>query len=249
VALDRETVVTTALRLIDENGLEALTLRKLASELGVRAPALYWHVKNKRELLDLVSERLYEERSDQDVGPAPGQDWPEWIEERLLESRDLMLAHRDSALIAAGNRPTERSLPAAEATLKSLGEIGLPADEALLFLLSTGYYVIGGVLERQQSEARDEPGAEVEVVNPLDDEARFPMLAAAMAKFVADAGVAPDADSADPVAVRQVTASFEDAIFRYGAGLLIDGLRYRLDRQEQGPQERGPQERGPRERL
>src|SRR5262245_36093000 len=52
MALDRETVVRTALRVLDEVGLEGLTLRRIAAELDVQAPALYWHFKNKQELLD-----------------------------------------------------------------------------------------------------------------------------------------------------------------------------------------------------
>src|ERR1700688_4158094 len=52
VALKRQGVVRTALRILDEVGLDGLTVRKLASELGVQAPALYWHFKNKQALLD-----------------------------------------------------------------------------------------------------------------------------------------------------------------------------------------------------
>jgi len=50
--LERDLVVNTALKLLDEVGLDGLTLRKLAAELGVQAPALYWHFKNKQALLD-----------------------------------------------------------------------------------------------------------------------------------------------------------------------------------------------------
>ena len=52
MALDRAQVVTAAIELLDEVGLDGLTLRRLAQELGVQAPALYWHFKDKQELLD-----------------------------------------------------------------------------------------------------------------------------------------------------------------------------------------------------
>ena len=55
VALTQEQVVKRAVDLMAEAGLEALTLRRLATELGVSAPTLYWHVRNKRELLDLMA--------------------------------------------------------------------------------------------------------------------------------------------------------------------------------------------------
>ena len=55
--LDREHVVRVALRLLDEAGLDGLTLRRLAAELDVKAPALYWHFANKQDLLDHMAPR------------------------------------------------------------------------------------------------------------------------------------------------------------------------------------------------
>ena len=52
MALAREDVVWAGLRLLDEVGLDNLSLRKLAKELGIQAPTLYWHFKNKQDLLD-----------------------------------------------------------------------------------------------------------------------------------------------------------------------------------------------------
>lgn len=230
MALDRETLVTTALRLIDEGGLESLTLRKLASELGVQAPALYWHVKNKRELLDLVAERLAgEQQASFGVAPAPDQPWWEWIEQRTIDSRRALLAHRDSALIAAGNRPTVDSLPGAEAVLTSLTGIGLPPAEALMFLLSTGYYLIGGVLERQLSESRESSDAESETFEQMRDASRYPLLAAAIADFTEANGIDP-AEAVDDETARAMTGTFDDGIFAYGLGLMVEGLRARLER-------------------
>ncbi|MDI5971187.1 TetR/AcrR family transcriptional regulator [Streptomyces sp. SL13] len=59
--LRRETVVDAALELLDEVGLDALTTRALTGRLGVRPGALYWHVRDKRELLTAVAERIMDE--------------------------------------------------------------------------------------------------------------------------------------------------------------------------------------------
>lgn len=57
--LDRAQVADTALRLLNEVGLDGLTLRRIATELDVKAPALYWHFANKQALLDeLATEML-----------------------------------------------------------------------------------------------------------------------------------------------------------------------------------------------
>ena len=52
VGLSRDTVVRAALELLDEVGLADLTLRGVAERLGVQAPALYWHVRNRQDLID-----------------------------------------------------------------------------------------------------------------------------------------------------------------------------------------------------
>jgi AcrR family transcriptional regulator len=71
MALDRATVVRAALRLLDEVGLHGLSLRKVASELGVQAPALYWHFKNKQELLDEMATTAFADNIDMEL-PSPG---------------------------------------------------------------------------------------------------------------------------------------------------------------------------------
>src|SRR5947209_4329176 len=58
-ALTREAVVDQALRVADADGLEAVTIRRLGQDLGVTPMALYWHVKNKEELLDAMGDRLF----------------------------------------------------------------------------------------------------------------------------------------------------------------------------------------------
>jgi TetR/AcrR family tetracycline transcriptional repressor len=227
MAIDRETVVKAAVRLIDEHGLEALTLRRLASELGVQAPALYWHVRNKRELLDLVAVELTnEQRGSFPNAPKEGQDWAVWLQERTLAARQALLSHRDSALIAAGNRPTPDSLPGAEELLASLTAMGLPPEEALMLVLSSGYYLIGGVLERQVSAARDTPEADsarAEAIGGASGE--FPLLQAAMVGLLQRIGWDEARDSS-----ADVQASIDEEVFRFGLDLMIDGLRARLER-------------------
>ncbi len=53
--LDKSKVINSALELLNEVGIEGLTTRKLAQKLGVEQPTLYWHVKNKRALLDALA--------------------------------------------------------------------------------------------------------------------------------------------------------------------------------------------------
>lgn len=155
MALTQEQVVKRAVDLMAEAGLEALTLRRLATELGVSAPTLYWHVRNKRQLLDLMAEALVA-RAGRSTSPAPGQPWWDWLADRARRMFRVLTSNRDAALVVAGNRPTETTLPDIEQILASLVRVGFPPAEALRTVLSISNYVIGCAVEHQAEAARDE---------------------------------------------------------------------------------------------
>lgn len=111
--VDRDTIVETALRLLDELGLADVSMRRLGSELGVQPSALYWHIANKQELLAAVADRI--------VPPAPellGEDLsPAAVARRL---RTALLSHRDGAevvlstyALSLGTSPAAAALQAA----------------------------------------------------------------------------------------------------------------------------------------
>ena len=101
--LERPMVVRAALELLNEAGLDGLTTRRLADVLGVQGPALYWHFKNKQELIDEMARSLLADA----YGPiGEDQEWTEWLLEGARRLRRTMLAYRDSARLIAGYRPT-----------------------------------------------------------------------------------------------------------------------------------------------
>ncbi|MGH3671381.1 MAG: TetR/AcrR family transcriptional regulator C-terminal domain-containing protein, partial [Pseudonocardiaceae bacterium] len=153
MALTQDEVVHTAVRLLDDVGLEGLTLRRLGSELGVSAATLYWHVRDKRMLLDLMAEAIAAEHR-APVRPVHGQPWWEWLSDRAWTQYQALTGHRDAALVAAGNRPTENSLPYVEELIGSLVEVGFPPREALESILIVGHFVLGSALEYQAVAAR-----------------------------------------------------------------------------------------------
>ncbi|MGI6877531.1 TetR family transcriptional regulator [Microbacterium sp. gxy059] len=83
---DLDGIVDAAIALLDAYGLPDLSMRRLASELGVRASALYWHVENKQSLLAAVADRI--------VGQAAPS---EGVRATAHALRDALLAHRDGA--------------------------------------------------------------------------------------------------------------------------------------------------------
>lgn len=75
--LDRIRVARTALRLLNEVGLEGLTLRGIAKELDVKAPALYWHFKDKQALLDEMATEMLRRMTADLAEASPPADWRE----------------------------------------------------------------------------------------------------------------------------------------------------------------------------
>lgn len=127
--LSKAAVVERALALGDAVGLEALTIRRLAAELGVTPMALYWHFRSKEELLAALGDRVWAE-IDIDVDPAA--DWPAQLR-GLLESLVQMLrAHPcASGLLLAGEKlHGEASLLACEASLAVLARGGFDPEHA-----------------------------------------------------------------------------------------------------------------------
>src|SRR5512140_3429703 len=95
--LDRSTVVQAALELLNRVGLDGLSTRSLAAELGVKSPALYWHFRSKQELLDAMADVIV---SGAGMGPpTPGETWQAWLARRARAYRASLLAYRDSARI------------------------------------------------------------------------------------------------------------------------------------------------------
>lgn len=203
MAVSQADVVSAAVALLDESGLASLTLRAVAGRLGVTAPTLYWHVRDKRHLLDLVADHLVAD-SFPPPNPEPADEQPvwAWLGQRARAQRAALLAHRDSAQVVAGNRPTEVLLPTIERTLTVLVTAGLEPGEAVRILTALGSFVIGDALETQSNIQRPPP----QPATTPDWSAHYPMVAAAGR-----------------------TMGDDDDRFEEGLSLILDGLRIRLE--------------------
>lgn len=100
--LDRAQIVEAALTLLDKAGLDGLNMRNLAEALGIKAGSLYWHVRNKEELLDLLADAVCGGIHE----PDKTLPWRKRLETLAHEYRRALLAHRDAAQILAGTVPT-----------------------------------------------------------------------------------------------------------------------------------------------
>jgi AcrR family transcriptional regulator len=96
IPLSKERVLRAAITVADEGGIESLTMRNLAQELGVEAMSLYHHVANKEAVLDGVVDTIVGEIEESAGGfqvPDDGLDWQSAVRQRILTAREIMLRH------------------------------------------------------------------------------------------------------------------------------------------------------------
>ncbi|WP_240024067.1 tetracycline resistance transcriptional repressor TetR [Serratia marcescens] len=150
--LTRETVLRGALALLDDIGIDALSTRRLAQHLGVQSPTLYWHFKNKAELLKAMAETIMLDHREEVPADIP---WQAWVTANAINFRRALLAYRDGARLHAGTRPQEPQFAIIEAKVALLCRAGFTPEHAVNLLFAVGRFVVGWVLEEQQMEPDD----------------------------------------------------------------------------------------------
>ncbi|WP_426568882.1 TetR/AcrR family transcriptional regulator C-terminal domain-containing protein [Streptomyces canus] len=185
--LDRQRVADTALRLLNEVGLEGLTLRAIANELDVKAPALYWHFKDKQALLDEMATEMYR-RMTAGTPLDPADTWRERLYKANRGLRAALLGYRDGARVFSGSRFTGiEHAEQMEDTLRLFTASGFTLAQAVRATSTTYLYTLGFVIEEQGVQPL--PGERREGFD-LDERARmmsaYPLAAKAGAEIFAD---------------------------------------------------------------
>ncbi|MFD7879300.1 TetR/AcrR family transcriptional regulator [Streptomyces sp. NPDC059766] len=122
--LSRERVVEAAFTVLDRQGLDGLSMRQVAAELGVTVSALYAHVSSKEDLLELMYTRLFDGF---EMPRADPERWQEQVRAYARAGRQRLLTHRDMARISMAHVPfTAELLPHVEGLLAIFRTAGLP---------------------------------------------------------------------------------------------------------------------------
>lgn len=124
--ISRQATIAAALSIIDDEGLDALSLPRLARELNVKAPSFYHHFASKDEILAGVAESIVAET----VFPteSAASDWVEWITQLCLNFRTAVLRHRNAAPILMRFLPRDSLVDRYESAAARLVEFGVPTD-------------------------------------------------------------------------------------------------------------------------
>ncbi len=206
--IQRDRVVAAALKLVDESGLDGLTMRKVAEALDVKAASLYWHFENKQALIEGMADAM--------VGPvardvAADQSWEDALRQVAGELRDALRARRDGARVYAGTYVvTDNVMRTGEAMTAACMRGGARPALAVDTASSLLYFVLGFVMEEQALDA--EGGVDL-----LAREQEFRVLAG----------------KRYPSSLKAATQIFSqdfDARFDTGVELLVGGLAALLAR-------------------
>ncbi|MFI1155959.1 TetR/AcrR family transcriptional regulator C-terminal domain-containing protein [Streptomyces sioyaensis] len=169
--IDRKQVVDTALRLLNEVGLDGLTLRRIAKELNVQAPALYWHFKNKQELLDEMATEMFRRMVAPLLGEGAGarglgETWQEALLTSCRALRRELLGYRDGGKVFSGTRMTDESYARPlDHLLRRFTAAGFSPGQGTRAWWTAYIYTMGVVIEEQS--VYPEPG-EPEARRPED---------------------------------------------------------------------------------
>lgn len=211
--LSREKVLETAIDLADRKGLDAVTMRNLAAELGVEAMSLYYHVANKDELLDAMIETVMEEINTavSTITTDDGADWKATLRQRILTARSVLLRHPWApTLFETRALMTPPVITYFDAVLGLLREGGLSYDLAHHGMHALGSRALGFTQELFQPDGQETDEETEAALMAMAD--RFPHLTGMMAEVAHN-----DADST-------LGWCDDQAEFEFGLDLILDGL-------------------------
>ncbi len=209
--LSRERIVRAAIGLADADGLDAVSLRKVATALGVGPMRLYGYIGGKEELLDLMVDAVYAE-----IRPA-GDGWREVLRSHAEATRHAVHEHEWLADLLGG-RPQlgPQALASGETVLAALGDIDV--DIVMPLVAAVNAYVIGAV-RREIAERRAERATGMDEKRWQASLGPYLTRAFASGQFPALATV-----------VRDAVHLNADQTFHIGLDCLLDGIEARISR-------------------
>jgi len=202
--LSRDTLLAAALALIDRDGLESLTMRRLGAELGVEAMSLYNHVENKDALLDGVCEVMVGEI----VSHSPAPDEPREASKADLRALRRVALRHPHAFPLLATRPIgayTATREVAERALRRFRAAGWDDQGAMRALRTSVRFVLGFAMSESQSERSETVGAGAGRGTPLVDEL-----------------------------LRQIASDDSNELFEFGLDVVLDGLESQLRRRSAG---------------
>ena len=149
--LSRDAIVDAALAILDAEGVDALTIRRLGEKLGTGSASLYWHIAGKDELCELVYDRIMGEIELPALDPAR---WSDQLKQLARQAYRAMLSHNDAVRLSIGRPPAgPNTLRIVEWMLALMRGAGIPDEPAAQFGNILGRFLDASVLETSMGGA------------------------------------------------------------------------------------------------
>ena len=218
--LDLDTIVGTATALADREGLEAVTMRRLAQELGVSTMSPYTYIPGKDELIDLMVDAAYQRMPRADT---TGQPWRQRLIAIADDNRALYVAHPWASSVSTLRPPLGPGLMAKYehelAALDGLGLTDLEIDDALTYLLS---FVQANA--RAASDARA-----TQLASAMDDQQWWAASAPLLTRIIDERAYPLAARVGSAAGAAHGSAYDPDHAYRFGLDRVLDGLAAIID--------------------
>ena len=217
IPLSRERVLRAAVKIADDGGIESLTMRRLAEQLGAEAMSLYYHVANKEEVLDGIAEVVVTEINDvvdRIERPATAAEWKKAVRQRILSARQVLLRHPWAPRVLESRTNTSLAvLRYYDALLGLMHDGGFSWDLAHHALHALGSRALGFAQELFDPNAGGGSGAGEDPAAAMQSMAeQLPHLVGMLAEVMHD-----DPDST-------LGWCDDQSEFEFGIDLLLDGL-------------------------
>ncbi len=148
--ISRREVFELALRIIDAEGVAAVSTRRLGQELGINGTSLYYHFKSIEEIISGAAElALRDVRTPDD----PDTHWTEWFPENVLRTRRVLLEHPNLIPVVSDRRRLGIGERAQDETVRRLVDQGVPPRAVMPLMLSLELFAIGSALHESQNNS------------------------------------------------------------------------------------------------
>jgi AcrR family transcriptional regulator len=203
--LSRDVVLTTAIALADDGGIESLTMRRLGVELGVEAMSLYNHVANKEDLLNGMVDAIFGEIE----LPSHSEGWKTSMRKRSVSFRDMLSRHPwATGLTDSGTNPGPSTLRHHDRVIGTFRNAGFSVAMAAHAFSALDSYIYGFAMQEKSLPftTEEETAAMAHLMLAQLPAAEYPYLAELTAEHVLKPGY-----------------NYEDE-FALGLDLILDGL-------------------------
>jgi len=155
--IEKSQIVQKALDILNRDGLEGVTLRRLATELEIKAASIYWHIPNKSALLDEMANAILDKHFNTYDFQNDERDWEDWLNTLAHELRAAMLAYQDGARVVAGTHPDlgQVLIKLWDLTIRVLHKTGFSYAMAATITVTVTNFTFGSVIEEQSSQLPD----------------------------------------------------------------------------------------------